>query len=135
MIRARAIIGKFDFSSAEAASYLKYMNSAMIEAFAVIRETNKYQYRRLLQLVKGKITITNERKQTTSFLLLMLFFFVRIAIEKALKRPKMRSFEGARRRREKFWGILRVWEKKLITFPPLLIADLKQGGESYNKLS
>ena len=55
--------------------------------------------------------------------------FVRIAIEKALKRPKMRSFEGARRRREKFWGILRVWEKKLITFPPLLIADLKQGGE------
>ena len=75
MIRARAIIGKFDFSSAEAASYLKYMNSAMIEAFAVIRETNKYQYRRLLQLVKGKITITNERKQTTSFLLLMLFFF------------------------------------------------------------
>ena len=41
-------------------------------------------------------------------------------IEKALKRPKMRSFEGARRRREKFWGILRVWEKKLITFPPLV---------------
>jgi hypothetical protein len=102
MIRARAIIGKFDFSSAEAASYLKHMNSAMIEAFAVIRETNKYQYRRLLQLVKGKITITNEREQTTSFLLLMLFF-VRIAIEKALKRPKMRSFEGARRRREKIW--------------------------------
>ena len=118
MIRARAIIGKFDFSSAEAASYLKYMNSAMIEAFAVIRETNKYQYRRLLQLVKGKITITNERKLTTSFLLLMLFFFVRIAIEKALKRPKMRSFEGARRRREKNWGILRVWEKK--NSPPLV---------------
>ena len=60
--------------------------------------------------------------------------FAPIAIEKALKRSKMRSFEGARRRREKFWGILRVWEKKLITFPPLLIADLKQGGKSYNKL-
>ena len=105
----------------------------MIEAFAVIQETNKYQYRRLLQLVKGKITITNEREQTTSFLLLMLFFFfVRIAIEKALKRPKMRSFEGARRRREKFWCILRGWEKKIIT-PPLLIAVLKQAG-SYNKL-
>ena len=48
MIRAHAIIGKFPFSSVEAALYLKHMNSAMIEAFAVIRETNKYQYRRLL---------------------------------------------------------------------------------------
>jgi len=46
--------------------------------------------------------------------------FARIAIEKVLKRPKMRFFEGARRRREKNWGILSVWEKKLITLPPLV---------------
>ena len=80
----------------------------MIEASAVIRETPKYQHRWLHPLVKVKTIY-----YFTNYIIgvMKADIFAPIAIEKALKRPKMRSFEGARRRREKIWGILRVWEK------------------------